>query len=198
MARALPLNTTINKFTLKGFSTGDIPVPNGTDAITSYHGHPLYCHVDPDSSAGAGVTLTINEKPPNSFTTTSGRINSVRVTYQPSMSSGTQDFTWTIGSTDNPHYGGAGGATTVVPRLVFTIDLKQAELIIEQLIPKGTSNTIGIVVVGPTITGAAPEGYFVSVPMNQGGSDPTDYTGGGVSWGPGGAVSGPIGGLTVP
>ena len=196
MAKALPLDTTISKFTLRGFTTHD--ASDTTDKIDHYHGHPLYCHVDP-APAGGGVVVTVNEKPPSTFSGASGNVTAVAVEYQASTTVTKQTFTWTIAPGSGLTYNGTGAGTMLVAYLAFSqADLSVAELVIEQKVPDQTRNTVGIVVVGPSITGAAPEGYFVNVPMNKGGSDPTDYTAGGIAWGTAGSVSGPIGNITVP
>jgi hypothetical protein len=190
MSRTLPLDATISLVALQGFGP---TVPNAGIQINDYHGHPLYCHTAAD--AGGNISITVDEVAPSTFTTTAGPVTTVTVNYQPSPLKVPQS------STVNIPAGSRYNGTPLEHHLAFTRDLTAATLLINQLpVPASTANSVGIVIVGSDITGGAPEGYFVSVPLNVAvtNKDPMDYISMGISWTPAGGIAGPIGGATVP
>lgn len=189
MSRTLPLSTTIDGLSLKGFGN-DATYTAGS--ISGYDGGPLYCHVAP---ATGGVAITIDQNSPSTFTSTTGDVVSVTLSYQvnePPMPAST--ITWSSVPSGNAYSG-----LPLEFNLVFSTDLSTATLqVVKPSAGRTTENSIGIVIVGSAITGGSPQGYFVDVPVGDGTVDVTNFSSIGVSWAPGGSFAGPIGGATLP
>jgi hypothetical protein len=202
MGRKLPLNVEIDTISLTGFATTKPQSVTLNPKIAGYNGGPLYCHVSQD--AATNVALLIDEKPPNSSAAPAkGPITTVSYEYQPAGAA-KQNQTWNVSAAGMQYT----PALPVEHTLVFTDpaggtpDLSYATIQIAQL-PKArsTRNSLGIVVLGAQITGDAPVGYFVSVPMAidlAGTVDPTLYASMGIAWTPDMGIAGPIGGGTIP
>jgi hypothetical protein len=191
MAKQLPLNVTLDTIALKGFG---VDQTSTGQSITYYDGGPLYCHADPDGQGG--ITITVDENAPSSFTQTSGPVKTVIVQYRAGVAGQTQTITWNTvaaGAVYDP-------ANPLEHHLVMTNDLKHATLqITKPARGLSTANTLGLVVVGSQITGNLPEGYFVRIPMNMNPAvDPTEFSAISIAWGGAGGMAGPIGGGSIP
>jgi hypothetical protein len=197
---------TIDTVFLKDFGTDQTLTIS--PPITNYNGSPLYCHANQD--AANNVTLLIDEKPPSSFAPLMGPITTVVVEYT------------VYGHTPlKQQWDVTGKGMTYVPsrwieyKLVFTppagtppppapqpTDLSRATLQISELkTAHDPRNGLGIIVLGPQITGGLPQGYFVQIPMAidpKGLVDPTEFAAMGISWSPDMSIAGPIGGGTIP
>jgi hypothetical protein len=199
----------IDQITLSHFGSPD-PASGGSPPIEKYDGSPLYCHVTRTPGSATTVDILVNTLPPNEAHAI-GRIANIYLKYQ-FREEAPQTLTW---STNLPSGSFAGDLLT--PRLSFSADKKRATLVLQQadaaaaaapasprmaaaaaaVSDDDDSPYIGLVIVGPELTGAETMGFFVNVPVD----DTVDFrsiTTARLVWPPPGSTSGPIGSLNVP
>lgn len=185
-----PLNVNVNAIVLKGFG---IDTTGGSASIPNYDGGPLYCHAAEIGAGSGQIAITIDEKPPNTFTSASGTISTVQVSYT-DTNSNAKTMTWT-NVPNNLHYD--GNSPLLQHYLIMASDLSTATLAIEKPAAASTAYSLGLVILGTAVTGDKPIGYFVNVPFKTNGA--TGYSGMKIYWtGGNGSMAGPIGGGVIP